>query len=337
MKAIRITAFGGPENLRLDDVPEPTPGPNEVAVRVRACSLNYRDLLVLKGKYNPKAPLPLVPLSDGAGEVKAVGPGVTRFATGDRVAAAFMPGWVSGGLTDSASRSALGGGGAGMLAEVVVLPESGLVTVPDHLTLEEAATLPCAAVTAWHALVEEGRVRSGDTVLVQGTGGVSVFALQFAVQSGARVIATSSSDDKLDRMREMGASGGVNYRTRPDWERDVLELTGGRGVDHVVEVGGTGTLGRSLKAVRTGGHLSMIGVLSGGSADLNIFPILMKGIRVQGIYVGSVAMFEAMNRAVSLHKLHPIVDRLFPLEKAADAFRHMESGSHFGKVVIRLG
>ncbi|MGE3818002.1 MAG: NAD(P)-dependent alcohol dehydrogenase [Isosphaeraceae bacterium] len=337
MRAIRVQRFGGPEHLSLDELPEPVPGPGEVAVRVRACSLNYRDLMVVKGLYNPKAPLPLVPLSDGAGEVAALGPGVTRVALGDRVASGFMPGWVSGPVTDEAARGALGAGGLGMLAETVVLPETGLVGVPDHLTLEEAATLPCAAVTAWNALVTEGQVKAGDTVLVQGTGGVSVFALQFALLHGARVIATSSSDDKLDRMRELGASDGINYRTNPDWEKRVRELTHGQGVDHVVEVGGSGTLGRSLKAVRTGGRIAMIGVLSGGSAEVTILPILMKHIRVQGIFVGSVSMFEAMNRAISLHNLHPIVDRLFPMTETAEALRHMERGAHFGKIVIRLG
>jgi NADPH:quinone reductase-like Zn-dependent oxidoreductase len=299
--------------------------------------LNYRDLLVMKGHYNPKAPLPLVPLSDGAGEVTAVGPGVTRLARGERVAAAFMPGWTDGVLNDEHAQSALGAGGdEGMLAEVVVLPESGCVRIPEHLTFEEAATLPCAAVTAWNALVHEGQIKAGDTVLVQGTGGVSVFALQFAQRCGARVIATSSSDEKLERMRALGASDGINYRTNPDWERQVRVLTQGEGVDHVVEVGGSGTLATSLKAVRTGGRISLIGVLSGGSAELSLFPILMKGLRMRGIYVGSVAMFEAMNRAISLHMLHPVIDRLLPIEETVEAFRHLESGQHFGKVVIRI-
>lgn len=337
MKAIRVHQFGGPEGLRLDDVPEPSPGPGEVAVRVRACSLNYRDLMVVRGHYNPKAPLPMVPLSDGAGEVVAVGPGASRFAVGDRVAAAFMPGWVSGGPTDEGARSALGGGGNGMLAETVVIAETGLVSVPEHLTFEEAATLPCAAVTAWHALVTEGQVKAGETVLVQGTGGVSVFAARFALTHGARVIATSSSDEKLERMRSTGASDGVNYKSTPEWDKAVRDLTDGRGVDHVVEVGGADTLGKSLKAVKTGGRVAMIGVLTGGSAEVNVLPVLMKNVRVQGIYVGSVAMFEAMNRAISLHKLHPVIDRVFPMDQTADALRHIESGSHFGKIVVRVG
>jgi NADPH:quinone reductase-like Zn-dependent oxidoreductase len=222
-----------------------------------------------------------------------------------------------------------------VLAEYVVVHENGLVLLPDHLTFEEGATLPCAAVTAWNALFEHGGLRAGETVLVQGTGGVSLFALQFARIAGARVIATSSSDEKLERARTLGASDGINYNTTPDWDARARELTG-RGVDHVVEVGGAGTLSRSLRAVRMGGHVSMIGVLTGGSAEVNTLPILMKTVRVQGIFVGSRAMFEAMNRAISQHAMRPVVDRVFPFEQTPDAYRHMESGAHFGKIVIRL-
>lgn len=336
MRAIRIETLGGPEGLRIVDLPEPTPGPGEVAVRVRATSLNYRDLMVLKGQYNPRLALPAVPLSDGAGVVAAVGPGVNRFREGDRVEAAFMPAWVGGAASEAGAKSALGAGGTGMLAETVIVPESGLVTVPEHLTDDEAATLPCAAVTAWHALVTEGRLKAGDTVLILGTGGVSVFALQFARAQGARVIATSGSDEKLRRVIDLGASDGINYKTTPDWDRAVRDLTGGQGVDHVVEVGGAGTLTRSLRAVKTGGRVSLIGVLSGGVSEVNVLPVLMKNLRVQGIFVGSVEMFEAMNRAIALHRIKPVVDRVFPIEQAADAYRHLESGAHLGKVVIRL-
>ena len=336
MRAIRVHELGGLGGLRVEDLPDPTPGPGEVLVRVRAVSLNFRDLLMLKGQYNPKLPLPMVPLSDGAGEVAAVGPGAARFQPGDRVAAAFMPGWVSGAPDEVKARSALGGGGTGMLAQNVVLPETGLVAIPDHLSFEEAATLPCAAVTAWHAVVTDGQIKAGDTVLVQGTGGVSIFALQFARLNGARVIATSGNDAKLARVLAMGASDGVNYRTTPDWDRAVLALTGGAGVDHVVEVGGAGTLARSLRAVRIGGRVSLIGVLSGGAGEVSLFPVLMKSIRVQGILVGSVEMFEAMNRAISLHRLRPVIDRVFPMEQTAEALRHLEAGAHFGKVVIRI-
>jgi NADPH:quinone reductase-like Zn-dependent oxidoreductase len=292
--------------------------------------------MMLRGQYNPRLALPIVPLSDGAGEVSAVGPGVDRVKPGDRVAAAFMPGWVGGGPSEAKARTALGAGGIGMLAEKVVLPAEGLVAIPDHLTFEEAATLPCAGVTAWHALVTEGRVKAGDTVLILGTGGVSMFALQFARLNGARVIATSGTDEKLQKALDLGAADGLNYKATPDWDKAVRDLTDGEGVDHVVEVGGAGTLTRSLRAVKTGGRVSLIGVLSGGSSEVNVLPVLMKNLRVQGIFVGSVEMFEAMNRAISLHRLRPVVDSIFPLDRAAEAYRHLESGAHFGKIVIRL-
>jgi NADPH:quinone reductase-like Zn-dependent oxidoreductase len=335
MKVYEIRGKFGLESLTLTDRPQPQPGPNEVLVRVKAVSLNYRDLLVAKGAYNPKMPLPRVPCSDAAGEVAAVGDGVRRVRTGQRVAGLFMPAWLSGEVTEAQSRSALGGAEDGVLAEYVVLPEDGLVVVPEHLSDEEAATLPCAAVTAWHALVTEGGVKPGDTVLVQGTGGVSLFALQFARLAGARVIATSSRDDKLERARALGAADLINYKTTPEWGDKARELSGG-GVDHVVEVGGAGTLAQSLKAVRMGGHVSMIGVLSGGGGQISLFPVLMKNVRVQGIFVGSRDMFEAMNRAIAAHRLRPVVDRVFPFDQAPEAFRHLESGSHFGKVCIRL-
>ena len=336
MRAVRIHEFGGPEQCRLEEVEARVPGFGEVAVRVRATSLNYRDLMVLKGAYNPRIKFPFVPLSDGAGEVISLGAGVGRFRVGDRVAAAFMPGWISGPPSESASASALGGGGKGMLSEVVVLPEEGLVAIPEHLTFEEAATLPCAGVTAWNALVEEGGIQPGQTVLIQGTGGVSLFALQIAKAAGATVFATSGSDDKLARVLELGAADGVNYKTNPEWDKQVRDWTGGEGVDHVVEVGGAGTLARSLRVLKIGGRLSLIGVLSGVVSDLNITPILMRSIRVQGIYVGSQSMFERFNRAISAHRIHPVIDRVFELEEVADALRHMESGAHFGKIVIRL-
>ncbi len=334
MKAVQLHAFEGPGGYRVADLPEPRPGPGEAVVRIRATSLNYRDLLVARGDYSRKIPLPLVPLSDGAGEVIEVGPGVSRVRVGDRVASAFMPAWIDGPPTDAGANSALGAAAPGVLTEFIALPADGLVSIPEHLTFEEAATLPCAAVTAWHALVIEGNVRAGETVLIQGTGGVSLFALQFARLAGARVIATSSSEEKLERAIRMGASDGINYQATPDWEARVLELTDGLGVDHVVEVGGAGTLPRSIKAVRRGGRISLIGVLTGGEIDPR--PLLMKNVRAQGIFVGSRAMFEGMNRAIALHKLRPVVDQVFPIDRTAEALRHLESGSHFGKVVIRV-
>jgi NADPH:quinone reductase-like Zn-dependent oxidoreductase len=336
MKAYELQNSFGIDSLTLVERPQPRPGPGQVLVRVRACSLNYRDLMMVKGLYNPKLKLPITPLSDGAGEVAEVGEGVTRVKAGDRVAGAFMQRWVGGHLTEEGAKSALGGGGPGMLAEYAVLDGEGVVHVPAHLSHEEAATLPCAGVTAWHALVTEGQVKAGDTVLVQGTGGVSLFALQFARLHGARVIATSSSDQKLQRVRELGASDGINYKATPDWDKRARELTGGAGVDHVVEVGGAGTLERSLRAVALGGRVSLIGVLSGVKSELEIRPILMKGVRVQGIFVGSREMFEAMNRAIALHQLRPVVDRVFAFAEAKEALRHLESGAHFGKIVIRV-
>jgi NADPH:quinone reductase-like Zn-dependent oxidoreductase len=336
MKAWELQNSFGIDSLALVERPQPRPGPGQVLVRVRACSLNYRDLMMVKGLYNPKLKLPITPLSDGAGEVAEVGEGVTRVKLGDRVAGAFMQKWVGGELTDEKARSALGGGGPGMLAEQVVLDAEGVVHVPAHLSHEEAPTLPCAAVTAWHALVSAGHVKAGDTVLVQGTGGVSLFALQFARLSGARVLATSSSDQKLQRVRELGASDTINYKTTPDWDKRARELTGGAGVSHVVEVGGAGTLERSLRAVGLGGRVSLIGVLSGVNSELDIRPVLMKGVCVQGIYVGSREMFEAMNRAIALHQLRPVVDRVLPFAEAKEALRYLESGAHFGKIVIRV-
>jgi NADPH:quinone reductase-like Zn-dependent oxidoreductase len=336
MRAYRIHQASGPESLRLEDLPEPQAGSGQVVVRVRATSLNYRDLMVIKGAYARNLPLPLVPLSDGAGEVAEVGPGVTRFQPGDRVAGCFFSRWDAGPMDETATKSALGGAVDGMLAERVALPESGLVKVPDHLTFEEAATLPCAGLTAWHALMEGGGLKAGQTVLVQGTGGVSLFALQFARLAGARVIATSSSDAKLAKARDLGASDGINYKTTADWDVAVRNLTEGLGVDHVVEVGGAGTLPRSMKAVKLGGHIALIGVLTGGG-EVDPRPLLFKNIRLQGIYVGSRLMFESMNRAIALHKLRPVVDQVFPFEQAVDAYKHLESGSHFGKVVIRVG
>jgi NADPH:quinone reductase-like Zn-dependent oxidoreductase len=334
MKAMCIHQLGDLDGLRMEERPDPRPGPGQVRVRVRAASLNYRDLLIIKGVYSRNLSLPLIPLSDGAGEVVEVGPGATRFAVGARVAGIFMQGWIDGALTEAKSKTALGGALNGMLAEQVVLSEDGLVAVPDHLSFEEAAALPCAAVTAWNGLIEAG-LRPGETVLTLGTGGVSLFALQFARMTGARVIATSSSDEKLARAKQLGASDGINYKTTPEWDKKVRELTDGVGVDHVVEVGGAGTLPRSLKAVRMGGHISLIGVLSGG-AECNPMPVLMKAVRLQGVFVGSRGMFEAMNRAVAAHEMRPVIDRVFAFEEARAAYQHLESGVHFGKIVLQL-
>jgi NADPH:quinone reductase-like Zn-dependent oxidoreductase len=335
MKAYRLHELGGPDALKCEEVASPTPGPGEVLVRLRAVSLNHRDLLVAKGVYNPKLKLPVIPVSDGAGEVVATGAGATRLRPGQRVISGFTPAWLDGPLTEEKARSSLGAEANGLLAEEAVLPEQALVPIPAHLSFEEAATLPCAAVTAWNALIETGRLKPGDSVLTQGTGGVSLFAIQFARLAGARVIATSSSEEKLARARDLGASDGINYQSTPDWDKRVRELTQGQGVDVIVEVGGAGTLPRSTRAVRLGGTIALIGVLSGGG-EFNPIPVLMKHIRLQGIFVGSRRMLESMIRAIEIHQLRPVLDRVFPFDQAVAALKYLESGAHFGKVVIRI-
>lgn len=326
-----------PNALVLTDRPDPTPQVGQVLVKMHAASLNYRDLLVAKSAYGKQQTKSIVPLSDGAGEVVAVGAEVSGVRVGDRVAGIFMQSFRSGKFTAAKASSALGGGEVdGVLAEYVVFDEQGLVKIPDHLSYEEAATLPCAAVTAWNALVVEGQLTAGETVLLLGTGGVSVFALQFAKLLGAKVIITSSSDEKLDRARQLGADACINYKQTPDWEEKVWALTEGQGVDLVVEVGGADTLSRSLRAVRYGGTVALIGVLTGLGGDVKTGLILHKHVRVQGIYVGSHDMFEAMNQAIALHHLHPVVDRVFDFADAQAAFAYLNSAQHFGKVVIRI-
>jgi NADPH:quinone reductase-like Zn-dependent oxidoreductase len=335
MKAYEISDAKGIDNLKMVERATPKPGHGQVLVLVRSTSLNYRDLVTVKGTLPRSIKRPLIPLSDGAGEVVEVGPGVTSVKVGDRVAGIFMQTWLAGPPLSSYGRSALGGALDGMLAEHVVLDEDGVVHIPAYMTYDEAASLPCAAVTSWNALVTEGHVKSGNTVLVMGTGGVSIFALQFARMHGARVIATSSSDEKLKRLTKMGAAGVINYKTTANWEDRVLELTDGEGVDHVVEVGGAGTLAKSFKAVKTGGRISLIGLLSGAS-EVNPTPILLKGACIQGIFVGSREMFEEMNRALAMNDIHPVIDKVFPFEQAREAWRYLESGAHFGKVCIAV-
>jgi len=321
----------------LVERPTPSPAPGQVLVRMHATSLNYRDLLIVRGSYRRGSPrLPLVPLSDGAGEVVQVGEGVTRFRTGDRVASAFFQRWVDGPPDESKTSSALGGDLDGVLAEYVVLEETGAVHIPDFLSFEEAATLPCAGVTAWVSLMVLGELQPGQTVLVLGTGGVSIFALQIAKHAGAKVIVTSSSDEKLARARQLGADAGINYREQPNWDDEVLKLTGGLGVDHVVEVGGAQTLPKSLRATREGGHVTLVGLLSGAPGDLEAAKGNDKDIRVDSVYVGSLRDFEEMNKAIERWQLRPVIDRVFPFEEAPEAYRYLESGRHFGKVVIRL-
>jgi NADPH:quinone reductase-like Zn-dependent oxidoreductase len=341
MRAYPVTQFGV-EHLQLVELPELQITPGSVLIKVHAVSLNYRDLMVVKGTYNPKMALPRIPCSDGAGEIVAVGEGVTRVKAGDRVCGIFMQRWLDGPLTAEKSKAALGGDTDGMLAEYVLLHHEGVVRFPEHLTYAEAATLPCAGVTAWSALHHAGDptrpTQPGETVLIQGTGGVSLFALQFATLLGAKVIGTSSSDDKLARATTLGLTVGCNYKQRPDWSRWASEITGGEGVDRIIEVGGAGTFGQSLRAARVGGLITQIGVLSGGSTTepFALSPLLHKQLRVHGIYVGSRTMFEQMNAAIAAAKMHPVIDRVFEFDEAQQAFQHMQSASHFGKIVIRV-
>jgi NADPH:quinone reductase-like Zn-dependent oxidoreductase len=334
MKAFQIVGNFGLDNMKLVDLPDPKAGPGQVLVRMRAASLNYRDLVVIKGGYGPRQTLPRIPLSDGAGEIAAVGSGVTRVKTGDRVVGCFAPTWLEGPPTQEKMDSSLGCYVDGVLAEYVLFNAEAVLPIPAHLSFEEAAALPCAALTAWNALFVADHLHPGATVVVQGTGGVSQFALQFARLAGARVIVTSSSDHKLARAKELGASAGINYKTTPDWDKEVRKLTDGRGADHIVEVGGAGTLNRSLGCVRIGGMISMIGVLSGTSAEVRTTLILFRAVRVQGIFVGSRETFEEMNRAITAHALRPVLDRTFPFAEAPAALRHLESGAHFGKIVV---
>lgn len=331
MRALAIQNGFGLDNVALLTLPDPTPGPGQVLVRVRAASLNYRDLMVAKGQYNPRIAFPRVLGSDAAGEVVAVGDGVTRFRPGERVAGCFFQNWDAGSIPDDAGKTARGSERDGVFAELVVFEQNGVVPVPAGLSDEEAATLPCAAVTAWNAVTTDFTPK-GKTVLLQGTGGVSIFALQFAKALGARVLITSGHDDKLARARSMGADAGTNYRTDPDWDKWARQETG-VGVDLVVEVGGAGTLERSVKAARVGGRVALIGVLA-GAGTFNPIQVLMKAVTVRGVFVGSREMFEAMNGLIEQAGIRPVIDRVFPLEQGADAFRHLESGSHFGKVVI---
>jgi NADPH:quinone reductase-like Zn-dependent oxidoreductase len=329
MRTYRLTVDGGIDGLTMTDVPEPEPGPGEVAIRVRATSLNYRDLGIARASRTN-----VVPLSDGAGDVVAVGTGVTEFAVGDHVCGCFFPAWPDGDVRPEYTRDALGGANVdGMLTEYVVLPAQGVIHQPAHMSHAEAATLPCAALTAWDAMFEIARLRPGDSVLLLGTGGVSIFGLQFAHLAGIRAIVTSSSDDKLERARALGADETINYKEHEDWDKAVLDLTGGRGVDLVLEVGGAATFARSMAATRLGGDVVLIGGLGGAAPEG--MPVPLPGrVKATRIYVGSRAMFERMNRALELRSVRPIIDRAFPFDQAKDAYRHLESQTHLGKVVI---
>ncbi|MEP6900683.1 MAG: NAD(P)-dependent alcohol dehydrogenase [Actinomycetota bacterium] len=335
MKTYEINEFGI-DHLTLTERAKPQPEVTDVLVKFHAFSVNYRDLMMIKGWYNPKLKMPLVPFSDGAGEVVAVGESVTKWKVGDRVSPTFMQGWIEGEIDVKKARTALGGDVDGVLREFGLFSENGLVRIPDHFSFEEAATLPCAAVTAYHALFESGKLHPSDTVLLQGTGGVSIFALQLASIYGCRTIITSSSNEKLERAKNLGADELINYREREDWDRAVLELTEKRGVDTVVEVGGAGTLQKSLNAVKMGGHIAVIGALA-SKGEFNPTSILMKSVKLQGIFVGSRQMFEQMNLLLCQHNhLKPIIDKTFEFSEVKDALKYMEKGAHFGKIVIKI-
>ena len=334
MKVWQVPSFGI-DSLELVERPTPLPGPGEVLIKIHAVSLNYRDLMMVKGLYNPKLHLPRIPCSDGAGEVAAVGEGVSAWKPGDRVCGIFMQNWLDGPPTPAKLKGALGGDIDGMLADHVILKEAGLVRFPAHLSFEEAATLPCAGVTAWNALAA-ANLQPGATVLMQGTGGVSIFALQFAKLKDLRVLGISSSDAKLQRASSLGLDKGLDYGETSEWDRWVMEQTSGEGVDLVVEVGGVGTLPRSIRAVKMGGMITQIGVLSGPAEPIPVPQILHKQIRIQGIYVGSRRHFDEMNKTIASAQLRPVFES-HPWTEAREVFREMESATHFGKLVLTVG
>ncbi len=326
-------------SIMREDAPTPQPGFGEVLVKIHACSLNYRDLLMQAGKSASGGEGAIVPLSDGAGEIVEVGEDVAQWKTGDRVALTFFEGWESGPFEMKYHKAARGGSSDGVLSEFVIAKENDLVTVPDCLNYAEAATLPCAAVTAWQGLMERRHkpIGKGDTVLCLGTGGVSIFALQIAKAAGAKVIITSSSREKLERAAGLGADETISYKETPDWEKEVYSLTERKGVDHVIEVGGPGTLEKSMNAVTAGGTISLIGVLTGfDPPDTSLFPLVARAVDLHGIYVGSREMFQRMNQYLSKHQIHPVIDKNFTFDQAEEAYDFLKAGSHFGKIVIEM-
>ncbi len=325
----------GLDQLKLEELPIPEPGPGELLIRMKAASLNYRDLLMVTGNYNPRLKMPLVPCSDGVGIVESAGEGCST-KSGTRVSPIFARTWHDGPPFREMLKRTHGGPLNGTLQQFMVVPEADVVEVPEHLSDEQAAALPCAGLTAWSALVERGPVRPGEKLLILGTGGVSIFALQFGKILGAEIIVTSGSDDKLQKAKEMGAHHLINYRSSPNWDREVFKLTGGQGVDHIVEVGGVGTLEKSIRSVRPGGSIYLIGVLAGKEAPLDLTPVLMQDIRIQGVVVGSRRAFQNMNRAVDVHSIKPAVDKVFSFEDSVKAFEYLKGGSHFGKVCITI-
>ncbi|HJU40884.1 MAG TPA: NAD(P)-dependent alcohol dehydrogenase [Tahibacter sp.] len=336
MKAYHVHPGKNLDGIVAIDRARVAPGPREVRVRIRAVSLNYRDLMVARGSYLGGDTAPLVPASDGAGEVLDVGAGVTRFQPGDRVATTFFTNWIDGRQEPHKTAHSFGGTAEGVLAQEIVVSEDALFAVPDHLDFNEAATLTCAGVTAWNALFVEGRLPPGGSVLLLGTGGVSIWGLQLAKAAGLRTLITSGSDAKLERARALGADVAINYRTSPEWHEDVLRATSGDGVDLVVEVGGTGTLRRSVASTRMGGTIAIVGGVSGFGGDIDPMTLIRGVKHVTGIYVGSRTMLEDLARFVALHRIRPVVDRVFAFDEARDAYAYLDAGSHFGKVVISV-
>ncbi|MEO1101779.1 MAG: NAD(P)-dependent alcohol dehydrogenase [Pseudomonadota bacterium] len=334
MKVAAVKKPGGLENLVIEDRPDPQPGPGQIQVRIEASSLNYHDFVVVMGGIPTEDGR--IPMSDGAGEVTAVGEGVTRFKTGDRVLSTFFPDWLAGGPQMAGFFSVPGDGADGFAAEQVAMSEDAFTRMPEGYSCQEAATLPCAALTAWRGMFVENNVKPGDWVLTQGTGGVSIFALQFAKAAGARVIATSSSDEKLEKLKQLGADHLINYKETPEWGKKAFELTGGRGVDEVVEIGGPGTMAQSIAACRIGGHISLIGVLTGVSGEVPTAALFSKNITVSGITVGSRSHQEDMVAAIEASGIKPVIDSDFPLDDIAKAFAHQASQKHFGKITLSI-
>jgi NADPH:quinone reductase-like Zn-dependent oxidoreductase len=334
MQAFQVQTDEGIAAIKKVDVHMPEIADDEILVQMKACSLNYRDLLIPIGGYPRNETRPVIPLSDGAGEVVEVGKSVTTYKPGDRVVGNFFQHWVKGSVNEEGLCSALGGGIDGTLAEYFKLKEHGTVLIPKDLSYQEAATLPCAALTAWHALVTLGNIKSGDTILLLGTGGVSIFGLQISKAFGANVIITSSSNEKLERAKQLGADHFINYKDNPDWEQSVLEITKGKGVDNVLEVGGAGTFEKSIASAKVYGIVSMIGILSGFDGPAFNLSVALNLLKIHGIYVGSVEMFEKMNSFITQHKIQPIVDKTFKFDDALDAYQYLADAKHFGKVVI---
>jgi NADPH:quinone reductase-like Zn-dependent oxidoreductase len=338
MRALSVTEPWGLDAIKVVEAPDPAPGPGEVLVRMRAVSLNYRDMLMISGMY-PRGPAtggPITPFSDGCGIVEAVGPGVTRVAVGDRVATMFFQNWISGPPTLEKLSSSLGSPIPGAGRELAVFSQEGLSKVPEFLSDQQVATLPCAALTAWRALFEDADLRPGDTVVLQGTGGVSIFGLQFAHAAGHRTVITSSSDEKLARAKAMGADHLANYRQDPEWAKVVRAATGGVGADLIIEVGGGGTIEQSMRAIRIGGHVAIVGVVAGLGGGFNTASLIGNSARLQGLSVGSRDMFEAMCRFIDLRRIQPVVDKVFPWTEVKAAFSAMQGGEHFGKIVLEF-